>query len=71
MVIYFAVLLLYLLLSVTLSIQEALKQNDIKLLFLLPITFFVIHFSYGWGYIKGIIRFIIRRKKNKNINISR
>lgn len=37
------------------------------------ICFVVIHFSYGWGYLRGFIDFAIRgvEKKGKTVNISR
>lgn len=69
--IYIAVLLLYLLIATVISTIEVVKQKNMKLLFFLPITFLVIHFSYGWGYLIGIIRFIIIGKNNKKIKVSR
>jgi glycosyltransferase involved in cell wall biosynthesis len=37
------------------------------------ITFILIHFSYGWGYLIGIFDFLLRgvEKKGKTVNISR
>jgi hypothetical protein len=33
-------------------------------------TFFILHFSYGLGYLKGIIDFIILNKKTVKSNIA-
>jgi glycosyltransferase involved in cell wall biosynthesis len=37
-------------------------KNKLSLFIFLLITFPVIHFSYGWGYLKGIFRFLFLRK---------
>lgn len=71
LIIYAAVLVIYFLLSLYFSSVEALKQKNTKLLFLLPYIFFIIHFSYGWGYLIGIFRFLILGKTNSAVNINR
>jgi GT2 family glycosyltransferase len=30
------------------------------------LTFFILHFSYGWGYLEGLLRFAILRKSPKS-----
>lgn len=71
LIIYSSVLASYILLSIYFSFIEVLKQKNFKLIFLLPYLFFVIHLSYGWGYIMGIIRFLILGNTKSNIKISR
>jgi len=71
LIIYASVLTIYVSLSLYFSSVEALKQKNIKLLFFLPYLFFIIHLSYGWGYLRGIYRFLILRKMNTKVNISR
>ena len=58
--IYVVVLLLYLLISLSFSLIESLKHKDWRLLFFLPWIFFVIHISYGWGYLHGIYKILKR-----------
>lgn len=59
LIIYISVLFFYFFLSFYFSFIEAFKQKKIRLLIFLPYIFFVIHLSYGWGYIVGIIRFLM------------
>ena len=69
--IYISVLVIYLFLSLYFSVIEVLKQKKIRLLTLLPYIFFVIHLSYGWGYLMGIIRFLIIGRNNLNVKFNR
>ncbi|PIP54167.1 MAG: hypothetical protein COX07_06790 [Bacteroidetes bacterium CG23_combo_of_CG06-09_8_20_14_all_32_9] len=57
--------LIYLVLSFFYSARITIKNKKIVLLFFLPYIFFLIHFSYGWGYLMGIIRFWILKKKRR------
>jgi glycosyltransferase involved in cell wall biosynthesis len=63
LVIYITVLCIYLSISFGFAALEARKYKDLNLFFLLPYIFLVIHLSYGWGYIMGIINFIILRRE--------
>lgn len=48
------------------------KEGDnIKQIFLLPVLYFVLHISYGLGYLIGIFRFLILKKSRKNLTTSR
>ena len=60
-------LYIILILWVSLKIKINKKLKSITLLYL-PVIFFVIHFSYGWGYIKGIIRILTKQKFNVKLN---
>ncbi|UKN03304.1 glycosyltransferase family 2 protein [Paracrocinitomix mangrovi] len=68
--IYLAGLVLYifglLLVALTMSNSKGYKL-------LVWMAFFIIHFSYGWGYLRGILDFTALgvEKKGKTVNISR
>lgn len=61
----------YLALSLYFSIIETIKQKDISLLFFIPLIFLIIHVSYGWGYIIGIVMFIVLRRKSIKLDFNR
>lgn len=67
--IYLGILLTYFIILVSTSfrikITNKLKTNA---LFILPIIFFMIHISYGCGYIIGIYKVLNRKKINVTIN---
>jgi glycosyltransferase involved in cell wall biosynthesis len=65
------ILVLYFSLSTLFSIKIAFAKKDFLLLSVLPLVFFIIHFSYGIGYIKGIFKFLIFNEKNITIQSSR
>ena len=70
LVAYTTGLWIYLVLLLVVAItMKAETSNRIQIF----ICFVVIHFSYGWGYLKGIFDFLIRgvEKKGKTVNISR
>ena len=52
-------LFLYLLLNIIFGIEVALKQKDIRFLFLMPVAFSVRHIGYGLGSIWGLVKIII------------
>jgi len=54
-----AVLGLYLLFALYFSIPIAVKQKDIKYLFVMPVTFACRHFGYGLGSIWGGIKLLL------------
>jgi glycosyltransferase involved in cell wall biosynthesis len=58
----------YLLTDIIVSILLSLRRRA-ALWICLPIIFPVIHFSYGWGYLKGIWDFVILRKQTKGNSI--
>lgn len=66
--VYACILLLYLFLSFNFSARESVKQREWRLFFVLPVTFFLIHISYGWGYLKGIFKVLGRKKISVNIS---
>lgn len=61
-IVYSLVLVLYGALCLFFGIKESMKHKNIKLLILLPITFFIIHMSYGFGYLRGIVKLLLGKK---------
>ena len=63
---FFSILLIYLVANSALSLSIAINKG-LKYFLVLPIVFATLHFSYGFGYLKGILDFIVfgRHKKNK------
>lgn len=57
------------------SFKIAKRENNFKLFPYLVLSFFLIHFSYGIGYLKGIMDFVILKKYRKKdlskVDISR
>lgn len=68
------ILATYLLTSLAFSIKIALKEG-LRFLPILPIAFACIHFSYGIGFLKGILDFMILKKhlkqKIKDVKLTR
>jgi glycosyltransferase involved in cell wall biosynthesis len=56
--------LFYVLLSLIVSLKVSIRRKQIEFLFLLPGVFFLIHISYGWGYLRGIFKHIILGSKS-------
>jgi glycosyltransferase involved in cell wall biosynthesis len=63
--IYLSLLSLYLILAVLAAIN---KTNNIQMLPGLVYSFFILHCSYGLGYLEGIFRFFILNKRPGNSN---
>jgi hypothetical protein len=64
-------LFLYFSISFYISFKKAVEQSKIRIILILPITFMLIHISYGYGYIIGIIKFIMFNKRKINVKLSR
>ena len=64
---------IYLVLNLFFSMRIAISNRNIGLFFYMPLTFLIIHLSYGFGYLYGFIRFIIFRQtiSNNQIKLSR
>lgn len=58
---YFGIISLYILLTITISTTNAFKHKQPLLIFLLPITFFMIHMSYGYGYLVGLFKILTKQ----------
>ena len=59
---------LYLILAIAFAVKEG---DNISQVLLLPVLYFVLHVSYGWGYIKGVFRFLILKKSGINVEANR
>ena len=53
--------LIYLFLNIFFSIQIAIKNRIVSMLFIAPITFLVLHISYGFGSICGFFNFLFQK----------
>ena len=65
---YGIVLALYVILSLYQGLKISVRHHRIVLLFYMPITYFTVHFSYGWGYIKGIYKVLFNKPFNVQVN---
>jgi hypothetical protein len=59
---------IYLILAFSFALKEG---ENIRQVLLLPYLYFVLHISYGWGYLRGIIRFLILKKSGTNVEPNR
>ncbi len=64
-------LILYFSASFKVALLTAIQQKSYLLLLTLPTIFFIIHTSYGIGYLYGILKFWIFNKTSTNIKINR
>lgn len=60
----------YLFVALFFSLKSALKHG-LKYLFILPIIFFTLHFSYGLGSINGVVTVKEWIRKNKEIELTK
>ena len=49
------VLIIYILLSIIFSIINSITSSKILLMFIMPFMYFILHFTYGLGSIRGLI----------------
>ena len=66
--IYGAILLLYLAAGTMIGFKMAKQHQSALLALAMPFTFFILHFSYGIGYIHGIIKILFKQSFNVTIN---
>ncbi len=52
----------YFFVSLFVSLKLAIQNKHIGLFLYLPFIFFVIHFSYGFGYFKGLYNLVFKKK---------
>ncbi len=65
---YIAVLLLHFGIGLAIGCNKARKWDRISLMMWMPLIFFIIHYAYGWGYIKGIFKIITKQPFNVESN---
>ena len=71
MIVNGVIALAYIGISLSISLKEALHANDIKLLFVLPQIFFLQHIAYGFGYLSGIVYFLLLGRRKVDLGVSR
>lgn len=65
---YFAVLALYLTIGFAIGCSYAVKRHKPLLAVLMPYVFACVHLSYGYGYLVGIYKIIMKKKFNVKSN---
>lgn len=55
---FLAVMTLYLFTAIDYGRKAGNKWSNWKMVFLMPVIYFTIHVSYGWGYIKGFLKVV-------------
>ena len=65
---YGIVLLLYIIAGMMIGFKQAKKHQSLALILAMPFTFFILHLSYGIGYIHGIIKILLKQSFNVTIN---
>lgn len=68
MKLYLGILFLYFGIGILVGIQGIKKYKTSLLIFLMPVTFFLLHISYGFGYLKGIGKILFKKKFFVEIN---
>lgn len=58
---YLAVIVLYFLLALVFTFKSIKKTHKTGLLLYQPLTYFTIHFCYGWGYLVGIFKIMFHK----------
>ena len=65
---YGAVILLYLVAGMMIGLKLSRKHQSAALVLAMPFTFFILHLSYGIGYIHGIIKLLFKQPFSVTIN---
>lgn len=68
---YGSFMLVYLILNLVVSLTISVRNGISGMFFYLPWIFFLIHLSYGYGYLTGILKFVLLCQKNTEIISSR
>jgi glycosyltransferase involved in cell wall biosynthesis len=67
---YFFILFLYFFIAIYFSINSLNKIRERVVLYM-PILFFMVHISYGYGYLLGQIKVLFGKRFNKNQTVTR
>lgn len=65
LVLYSFVIAVYFILSLCFGYKDSKNKKEVLLL---PYIYFIIHFNYGWGYIRGIYKILTGKKFNVKVN---
>lgn len=68
---YSGFLLVYLVLDLAFTLRAIFLSNRLSLIIYLPWLYFLIHITYGFGYLKGIVKFRLSSETNNKIPSSR
>lgn len=63
--VFLSIFLIHLICNIFFSASIATKKGIVYMI-ALPFVFLAIHMSYGWGYLKGIIDFILLKKNHRD-----
>jgi len=69
--IFFSGIILYIIMSFGVSLLQSVKYRSVSLFFILPMIFLVIHLSYGWGYLTGMLKFGILKSNSVTAEVNR
>jgi succinoglycan biosynthesis protein ExoA len=58
----------YAVLAIIAAVQAALKHRSLRHVVVLPLVFFVLHFSYGAGFLKGMLDFLVRKRSSATMS---
>ncbi len=67
-ILYIAVVILYLLIGLSIGTKQAYINKRLSLIVLMPYTFLIIHLSYGYGYIVGLLKVLLKKQFTAQIN---
>lgn len=62
---------IYLLISIITSLKMAIKEKKLKILLLMPLIFFIIHVSYGTGFLWNFLRLRLNAAKQSVLKSAR
>jgi len=65
---YLVVLIGYLLTALDNGRKGGHKWSDRRIMFLMPVVYFMVHVSYGFGYWKGLIRLLFKKSIEVKVN---
>lgn len=68
-IVFFLIMVLYLLLAIKSSIQQAIRYKNIKHVFILPFCFSAFHFLHGLGVLTGLLKLIIGKAPVQKSNL--
>lgn len=61
-ILYIIIIVCYVTIGAGLGVKFALKNRCYQLLYLMPVIFFTIHVSYGWGYLVGLYKLTTKQQ---------
>lgn len=65
---YVSVLALYFLIGSIIGFIKSFRHRKVLLVLYMPLAFFLIHVSYGWGYLNGIFKLVLHEKIAVEVN---